>query len=63
MYQLLFQDKAMQDLGNIDKEIARRIVSRLNWLTQNIMSVKRESLASELSDYYKFRVGDYRVLY
>lgn len=63
MYQLLFQDKAMQDLGNIDKEIARRIVSRLNWLAQNIMSVKRESLAGELSDYYKFRVGDYRVLY
>ena len=58
MYQLLFQDRAIYDLADIDKDVGRRIISRLNWLAQNITSIKRESLAGELSDYYKFRVGD-----
>jgi mRNA interferase RelE/StbE len=63
MYQLLFQDKAIQDLADIDKETARRIVARLHWLAQNIASIKCESLTGELSEFYKFRVGDYRILY
>lgn len=63
MYRLQLQDRAIQDLSGIDRDVARRIVSRLNWLVENITSIRRESLVGELSDYYKFRVGDYRILY
>jgi len=63
MYRLHLQDRAIQDLSGTDKAMARRILSRLNWLVENITSIRREPLAGELSDYYKFRVGDYRILY
>lgn len=63
MYRLQIQDRAIHDLKGLDKETARRIVSRLNWLAGNIGSIKRMPLAGEFSDYYKFRVGDYRILY
>lgn len=63
MYRIQIQNKAIRDLTNIDKSIARRIVSRLNWLAQNISTVKRESLTGDLSDYFKFRVRDYGILY
>jgi len=63
MYRLQIQDRAIHDLEGFDKTIARRINFRLNWLAENISSVKRESLAGEFSDYYKFRVGHYRILY
>ena len=63
MYRLQLQDRAIQDLSGVDRDAARRIVSRLNWLAENITSIRRESLVGELSDFYKFRVGDYRILY
>lgn len=63
MYRLQIQDSAIHDLKELDKGVARRIISRLNWLAGNIDSIRRESLAGELSDYHKFRVGDYRILY
>jgi mRNA interferase RelE/StbE len=63
MYRLQIQDRAAKDLRSLDKAVARRIVSRLTWLAENIGSVKRESLAGEFSDFHKFRVGDYRILY
>ncbi len=63
MFRLHIQDRAIRDLKSIDNSIARRIASRLNWLAENIAAVKRESLTGDLSDYYKFRVGSYRILY
>lgn len=56
MCRLQIQDRAIRDLDSIEKSIARRIASRLNWLAENIAGVKRESLKGELSDYYKFRI-------
>jgi len=63
MYSLQILDSAARDLANLDKSIARRIVSRLKWLAENFDSAHHISLTGELSEFYKFRVGDYRVLY
>jgi mRNA interferase RelE/StbE len=63
MYSLKIQDRAIRDLSSLDKHIAQRIVSRLNWFAENATSVKRESLTGDFSDYYKYRVGNYRILY
>jgi mRNA interferase RelE/StbE len=54
---------AADDLGRLDKLVGRRIVTRLNWLAANLASLKLEALAGDLAGLYKFRVGDYRVLY
>jgi len=63
MYEIRILDGAVHDLQRLDKVIARRIVKRIDWLARNFDSINRERLTGELSDFYKFRIGDYRVLY
>ena len=63
MYQLRILDKAVEELGKLDKSIARRITNRLKWLAENFPNVRIESLSGGLSGFQKLRIGDYRVLY
>lgn len=63
MYSLRILDAASHDLAGLDKQIATRIVKRIYWLAENFDSVKLQSLTGDLSDLYKLRVGDYRILY
>lgn len=54
---------AERDLEQLDKQIAKRIYKRLKWLAENFERMTPEPLSGPLADLYKFRVGDYRVLY
>lgn len=63
MYELRILDAALHDLKSLDKSVARRVLTRLDWLIDNIEMLAPESLSGELRDFYKFRVGDYRVIY
>jgi len=63
MYEIRILDEAIRDLKRLDKPIARRIVQRINWLAENLDEVQRELLTGNLTEFYKFRVGAYRVLY
>ncbi len=63
MYEVRILDEAVRDLKRLDKPVAQRIVKRINWLAENLDNIQRERLTGELSDYYKLRVGAYRVLY
>ena len=63
MYEIRILDEAIHDLKRLDKPIARRVVQRINWLAENLDEVQRESLTGNLTEFYKFRVGAYRVLY
>ncbi|MGH7207031.1 MAG: type II toxin-antitoxin system RelE family toxin [Nitrospiraceae bacterium] len=50
-------------MARLDKSVGRRIVERVNWLAANLDTVDLEAMAGDLAGFYKFRVGDYRVLY
>jgi len=63
MYEVRILEEAIRDLKRLDKPIGRRIVRRINWLAENLDSIQRERLTGNLSEFYKFRVGAYRVLY
>ncbi len=63
MYQLHLLDAAIDDLAQLNQSIARRIVKRLRWLAENLDNLRLETLTGDLLVFYKFRVGDYRVLY
>ncbi len=63
MYEIRILDEAVRDLQQLDKTVSRRIVKRINWLAANLDSLHREILTGNFSEFYKFRVGDYRVLY
>ena len=61
-YQLVFDDKVIKDLKGIDKVWQQRIINAIKTkLVKDPFQGKR--LVGELSAYYRFRVGDYRVVY
>jgi len=55
--------EAVRDLEKLDKEIARRIVKKINWLAENAETVKSKGLRSNLAGLAKLREGDYRIIY
>jgi mRNA interferase RelE/StbE len=63
MYKLRILDSAARDLAALDRQIANRVAARIRWLAENLDSIRPQPLSGELSDLYKLRVGDYRVLY
>jgi mRNA interferase RelE/StbE len=62
-YQIRILQAASRDLERLDKSTGRRIVQRINWLAENLDSIRLEALTGDLVGLYKLRVGDYRVIY
>lgn len=53
--------KADKSLSKIPRNIRSKIIERLSLIEQNpLVGIK---LGGRLSDYYKCRVGDYRIIY
>ncbi len=63
MYSLRILDAAAREFAALDRQFANRIARRIRWLSENFDSIKPQPLSGELSGLYKFRIGDYRVLY
>ncbi|SFV87405.1 RelE/StbE replicon stabilization toxin [hydrothermal vent metagenome] len=62
MYKLSFDDKVVKDLKKIDRTWQSKILKLIKTkLVENPYLGKR--LVGNLSPYYRYRVGDYRVLY
>lgn len=60
-YEIEFRTRALKDLGDIPKAMARRIVGRIETMRDDLAGdVKR--LTSFIPK-YRLRVGDYRVLF
>lgn len=63
MYQVIVLPKALKDLSNLDRTIAKRVIDKLMWLSDNIETMNPLALKSNLSGFYKLKIGDYRALY
>lgn len=63
MYRLHILQTATRELGRLDRPVARRIVERINWLAANLDDIRPQPYTGDLAGLYKFRVGDYRVIY
>lgn len=62
-YQIRYEKTAIDDLKKLPKPIRKRIVEKIEWLAENADKIIHKSLQGNLSDFYKLRVGDYRVIY
>lgn len=62
-YTVEFEPQAITDLEQIAASIRERILRKINWLALNFDQISPEALQGDLSDFYKLRIGDYRVLY
>ena len=56
-------DSAARELQKLDAPTARRILARLRWLAANFDILRPEALTGDMAGLFKFRVGDYRVIY
>ena len=63
MYRLRIIQTATHELERLDKPVARRIAERINWLAANLDDIRPEPYKGDLAGLYKFRIGDYRVIY
>lgn len=58
-----FTRGAERDLHKLDHLARRRIIEKLEWLSGNFESTFPLNLRGEFSDFYKLRIGDWRVFY
>jgi mRNA interferase RelE/StbE len=65
MYELKFLGRALQDLKKIDFPHQKIIKEKLLILAENPDIVKNniKKLAGTKEDYYRLRVGNYRIIY
>ena len=63
MYALAILPQAQHDLAQLDPPLRRRIGKRIDRLAEHGTDIKHEALAGEWARFFKFRMGDYRIIY
>ena len=62
-YSVIILPKAIDVLSRIEKRTAKRITSKLTWLSENVEALNLLHLHGNLADFYKLQVGNYRIVY
>ncbi|OAG27783.1 hypothetical protein TH606_05215 [Thermodesulfatator autotrophicus] len=50
-------------MKRLPPEIKNRIRQRIEWLAENLDLIRPLPLKGKFKSFYKFRVGDYRIIY
>lgn len=64
-WRIEFEDSALKELAKLDKQVARRILSFLRErvaVLDDPRSVGEALKGSKLGEFWKYRVGDYRII-
>lgn len=61
-YRVEFKPSAARALRKLDADIQRRVIARVETLTENPRPPGAEKLEG-MRDLYRIRVGDYRIIY
>lgn len=64
MYQVYYSEKSLKQLKKMDKQVARLIVAyvKKNLVECDDPRLIGKSLQGNLSDKWRYRIGDYRIL-
>ena len=66
MLKIIYHKKASKNILPLDKEIAKRILEKIERIAEYYSIIKHEQLSNlpdDLKGLCKHRVGDYRILY
>ncbi|OGI64068.1 hypothetical protein A3H53_04125 [Candidatus Nomurabacteria bacterium RIFCSPLOWO2_02_FULL_40_10] len=58
-----FTEEADKDLSVLDGSVRKRVIEKIDWLENNFSEVSPIILTADFRDYFKLRVGDWRVFY
>ena len=62
MYKVLIDKKVLKDLRKIDKKYREKIIKTIEKKIAKDPYIGKK-LLRDLSDFYRYRVGDYRIIY
>ena len=62
MYKVVFTQRAVKDLENIDEQMRNRIAVKLQEYAKGPQRYARKLINSKIGT-YRFRIGDYRVVF
>ncbi len=62
MYKVVFTQRALKDLENIDKEMQNRIAMKLKEYAKTPLKYARKLINHKIGT-YRFRIGDYRAIF
>lgn len=62
MYKLVFDKKVIKDLKQIDSVWQKKILDKMNEILV-ISPYDGKRLVGNMSNFYRIRVGDYRIIY
>ena len=63
-FQVILTPEAQADIRRLDPAIQTRILNKLEWMGQNAELLRHQALqGEEWAGCFKYRVGDYRILY
>lgn len=62
-YSVEYEPEAVDDLSQLTPSMQKRIINKIKWLSENFEQIQHQSLKGNLSEFYKLRVGDYRIIY
>ena len=63
-YQIILTPAAQADLQNIVPATQARLLDKLGWIGENAELIQHQALqGDEWKGCYKYRVGDYRIIY
>jgi mRNA interferase RelE/StbE len=63
VYDVIWHEKAVKDLKNLDHPVRKRIVEKVKNHLCNNPEMKGKGLKGIFKGMFSFRVGDYRILY
>ena len=64
MIQIIYSDRAIKNLSSLDRQVSKRVVRKIEeygGTTNPLLYAK--ALSGSLIGMYRYRVGDYRVLF
>ncbi|PCI25118.1 hypothetical protein COB57_02790 [Candidatus Peregrinibacteria bacterium] len=64
MYQVQYTKKSISELKKLPKETAKRILDKIQFFTEQLEPLSfAKSLKNPVYGMYRFRIGDYRVIF
>jgi len=62
-WRIKFTPEGEKDLLSLDKTIQKRVIRKIYWFMENFTEIVPEPLSNVWKDYFKLRIGDWRVVY
>lgn len=56
-------DQAHQDIDNLDGSVRNRVLEKLRWMMDNFDKISPAPLSGKWKGFFKYKVGDYRIIY